>query len=209
MIAAFTNYLISVIESSDGIELHQASYSESLIKQLRKFRDFEYQSRKQPYLLSDQNRSDNVNDVDRRSHHIWATRNGQIIGAMRATPAPYELMELAPSTLSISHDFSNYLEFSRLITRASDDVSALSRKLIACGCLYGVESHMDGVIAMCKPPQRRLFERFGLAAIPDYFVLPERNHGKYWVMNATWAAIAKVLPLLNQPLISQDLREPA
>jgi hypothetical protein len=201
---AFTKYLRDLIIDLPGVEICQASHSESLESALVQFREAEYQARELSYLLNKPSKSDNdFSAVDRRSLHIWAEKGERIIGAMRVTRAPFELSQLVPGSLLGRRNFENYVEFSRLLIGASDGVSALAKRLIASACLYGMETGASGVIAICRAPQRRLFERLGLSTMPESFVVPERQGGKYWLVHGSWSEITKTLSLHEEEVISQ------
>ncbi len=201
----FVNYLHGLINSQHQLTVFSKDYHSSPIAQLRDYRDMQYLIRGQSYLLHEQqSKSEQLTLADQRSQHIWIRREGHIVGAMRATPMPYELSFLAPSDFLQRYCPANYLEFGRLVTSAANDVAAISRTLIASACLHGVTHQFAGVVAMCKSPQRRLFERFGLTAVPEQFTVAERNDGKYWLLIASWADIINAIPAEEFALYNQE-----
>lgn len=192
----FVEYLRGLINSPGDFLLQQGDYKFAPMTEIVRFRDTHYGLHSQTYLLSEQQRHfEDMIGTDRRSHHLWVTRHGQIVGAMRATPAPYELAVLAPPDVWARCSYPKRLEFGRLVsTGTGEDVAVISKKLIAGACLFGVIHGFQGVIAMCKSPQRRLFERFGLSAVSPQFAVPERNEGQYWLVQASWQKIIDAIP---------------
>jgi hypothetical protein len=199
-ISSFERYLKNIIGAANNekIEVHHGTFSTSPMVNLIKFRDAQYQTRNLFHLLS--NQPDLTEDewkTDHRSLHFWATHNDEIIASMRATPSPYEIslynLEIPLDKLKLL----NRLEFSRLIGIQIKDLRVVTQSLIACACLIGVEAGFDGVVAMCRAPQRRLFEKFGLTAISAPIFVPKRRNAKYWLMNATWAEIATHMKISN------------
>lgn len=200
--STFIEYLRHLIDQRGDLLLLQGDYQSAPIVDIERYRDAYYSARNQPYLLSEQQRHcEDLSGAERRSQHFWVMWRGQIVGTMRATPAPHELCTLAPAEVLARGSFPQRLEFGRLVsTGTGEDVAAISKKLIAAACLFGVTHGHQGVIAMCKSPQRRLFERFGLSAVPPQFVVPERNEGHYWLVQASWQEIIDAIPAADYPV---------
>lgn len=186
------NFLDYVLSQKSNFNIHSASYAQAPMDEIRQYRDNQYLLREQHYLFNElQTKCEEQFQLDQRSHHFWVTKDGALVGCIRATPAPFELeMALAGTPLSFS-PFSDYIELSRLITSHNHEVSAFSIRLLACVALFSLKNQYSGFLAMCKAPQRRLFQRFGMKPLSnEYLTLPERNHGKYWFMAGNWNEIA-------------------
>lgn len=168
--------------------LHPASRA---MTEIHRLRAREYESRGASYLCAVTGETLLKNQVlDQRSLHLAVWRASTVIGALRLTTAPFELVT-ETSLSSVDDDYAHHMEFGRLVMTGDAGFRAPAEKLMASGCLMALDHGKAGVIAMCRPAQARLFERYGLARIVEQpLVLPQRDHGTYWLLASSWQSMA-------------------
>ncbi|QRX84054.1 GNAT family N-acetyltransferase [Glaciimonas sp. PAMC28666] len=172
-----------MLNETNEVIVKSANFTQAPIAEILSFRKKQYRNRRLDYLCEIGTvEEENESRVDQRSHHFWAEYNFEIIGSLRTTPHPFELTALAAAFSELATAYQSHLEFSRFVVRADTQNPILSKKLLENAFLYARQQYL-GVIAVCRTPQRRLFERFGLRAIHQTAItLPKRNNGDYWIL---------------------------
>jgi hypothetical protein len=168
--------------------VHPASRA---MAEIHRLRNREYEIRGASYLHTAIGENLRKNQAfDQRSEHLAVWRTSTLIGALRLTAAPFELV--AETGLSSLEDgYVHHMEFGRLVMTGDAGFRTPAEKLMASGCLRALDHGKAGVVAMCRPVQARLFERYGLARIVEQpLVLPLRDHGTYWLLASSWQSMA-------------------
>lgn len=170
--------------------LSASTLPEAFREQLRAFWVQQYRQQT-PYLLSEeQQRLEERMQLDARSTHFVALKGEQLIATLRVTPFPFELAELTPELAQAALPFIRFAEFSRLVCEQSARGALLGTRLMGEACLWALEQDFEGVIALCKPSRKPLFERYGLSPQEGRtFHVPSRENGTYSLMAGRWPDI--------------------
>jgi hypothetical protein len=142
-----------------------------------KFRSEQNQKRA-PYLEADfQITLEKRLQIDERSLHFAIENNGEIVACVRATPAPFELSELASEFAENAKKYEDYYEFGRLCTDTT-----LERKGFFAGLLVVRASHYlfsnehaKGILGICKLDRVSYMQKLGLHVNPESIRLIERK----------------------------------
>lgn len=170
--------------------LSTSTVPEAFQAQLHAFRVRQYEQQT-PYLLGEeQRRLEERMQLDERSTHFVALRGEQLLATLRVTPFPFELGELTPELAQVAPPFLRFAEFSRLVCESSARGALLGTRLMGEACLWAQAQGFEGVIALCKPDRRPLFERYGLSPQAGRtFHIPSREEGAYSLMAGRWPDI--------------------
>ncbi|QHC93106.1 hypothetical protein ACI514_25200 [Pseudomonas sp. M20] len=135
--------------------------------------------------------------ISSRSTHFLLYQRDQLTAVLRVTPSPFEWASLAHQYVSPTVALARHVEFSRLITHSQQHRPALTNVLLAAATEWAIDRGYQGVTALCRSPQRRLFQRFGLTPITSSSLhIEHRARGDYWLLSAQWR---EVLTALQQP----------
>lgn len=209
-LAAFNSHLkiISGVDAT-GLVVQVSTFESPVMAGIRELRMTEYRNRGVNYLYEAPADVQERNDaLDRRSRHLSVWSGGELMGAVRLTAAPFELVE-ETGTAWVHGEFGGHMEFGRLVMAGAANYRTAAEALTAAGCLSALEAGKQGVIAMCRPVQARLFERYGLKPITaSPAVLPQRNGGRYWLMAAAWADMAVPIARIAAQLADRIENQP-
>ena len=135
--------------------------------------------------------------ISSRSTHFLLYQRDQLTAVLRVTPSPFEWASLAHQYVSPTVALARHVEFSRLITHSQQHRPALTNVLLAAATEWAIDRGYQGVTALCRSPQRRLFQRFGLTPITSNSLhIEHRARGDYWLLSAQWR---QILTALQQP----------
>lgn len=95
--------------------------------------------------------------IDQKSYHVLCEDKGEIIGAIRLTPYPFDRV---PTDIR----FGEHLELSRLIVKKSGKKIG-KHLLIYTGLQTIINSDKKGFVAICKRPNYKIFKKFGLKKV--------------------------------------------
>jgi len=179
----FSTFITAVLNENDELRVKSSDFTEAPMAEIHSFRKKQYLERRLDYLceLSTEEKGCEY-CIDERSQHFWIEHNSEIVGSMQATPYPFELIGLGEYFSDLADAYQKHIEFGRFVIQAESKHRILTRKLLASAFIYATQQYL-GVIAACRTPQKRLFERFGLHAINQIpIILPERQNGAYWML---------------------------
>ena len=210
---------LSVIAGAEAssMRLESAPYEKAAMSAIHRLRAKVYESKGASYLCAVDGEAMLKNlALDERSFHLTVHRHAELIGALRLTVAPFELSR-ETGRQEIDHDYADHVEFGRLVMTRDASYRVSAEKLMAAGCLLALQKNKVGIVAMCRPVQARLFERYGLRRIiPSPITLPQRHNGSYWLLASTWQSmaepIARIAERIRNPLnaftptVSPDLK---
>ncbi|MFI8397816.1 hypothetical protein ACIGEI_24510 [Pseudomonas sp. NPDC078863] len=135
--------------------------------------------------------------ISSRSTHFLLYQRDQLTAVMRVTPSPFEWASLANQYVSPTVALARHVEFSRLITHSQQHRPVPTNALLAAATQWAIDRGYEGVTALCRSPQRRLFQRFGLTLITSNPLhIANRSRGDYWLLSAQWR---QILAALQQP----------
>ena len=126
------------------------------------YRNRHYLGRRQPYLTAVAASGKLAGDeIDMRSQHFWARHDDAIVGVVRGTAAPFEWEALVSGRLPKSAELTAHIELGRLVAPPFRGGMEVSLCLLAAACAFGIDAGFDGLIAICRSAQMRLFGRLG------------------------------------------------
>ena len=132
-----------------------------------------------------------------RSTHFLLYLHDRPMAVLRVTPAPFEWASLTQQHVSPTVALSRHVEFSRLISHSQNQFPMSVNGLLAAATEWAIRHGHDGVTALCRSPQRRFFQRFGLTPITtDALHIEHRKRGDYWLLSAQWQ---QIFAALQQP----------
>lgn len=135
--------------------------------------------------------------ISSRSTHFLLYQCEQLTAVLRVTPSPFEWASLTHQYVSPTVALARHVEFSRLITHSQQHRPVPINALLAAATEWAIDRGYQGVTALCRSPQRRLFQRFGLTPITsDSLHIEHRARGDYWLLSAQWR---QILTALQQP----------
>ncbi|MDP9712000.1 UNVERIFIED_ORG: hypothetical protein J2X80_004101 [Pseudomonas fluorescens] len=175
-------------------------------REFERFVSRHFRLRLQHYMLTPRARSLETRlAIISRSTHFLLYQHDRPTAVLRVTPAPFEWASLAQQQLSPATTLSRHVEFSRLISHSQTQFPMSINGLLAAATEWAVARGYEGVTALCRSPQRRLFQRFGLTPITtDALRIEQRQRGDYWLLSAQWQQILTALQqsahLLANPL---------
>ncbi|WP_339538818.1 hypothetical protein [Pseudomonas sp. RA_15y_Pfl2_54] len=132
-----------------------------------------------------------------RSTHFLLYQHEQLVAVLRVTPSPFEWASLTQQHVAPTMVLSRHVEFSRLITLSQNHLPVPINCLLAAATEWAITRGHEGVVALCRSPQRRLFQRFGLTPITSEALhIEQRARGDYWLLSAQWK---QVFAAVQQP----------
>ncbi|RYZ77695.1 MAG: hypothetical protein EOP06_30205, partial [Proteobacteria bacterium] len=139
---------------------------------------YEQFENKQSYMLDEpQQALERQLAVHERSAYFVAKRHGVIVGVLRLCPAPFEFQSLLSLDDKTWPDFSLHVEISRLVVSKKEARTSTSMLLVIEACIWAMSQGYAGIVALCRPTTRIIFERYGLAPVfPELFSIPMRNN---------------------------------
>ncbi|WP_277759975.1 hypothetical protein [Pseudomonas sp. A34-9] len=167
----------------------------------REFEQFigrQFRLRLKHYMLTSRARAlESRLAISSRSTHFLLYQRDQLTAVMRVTPSPFEWASLAHQHVSPTVALAQHVEFSRLITHSQQHRPVPINALLAAATEWAIDRDYQGVTALCRSPQRRLFQRFGLTPITSNSLhIEHRARGDYWLLSAQWR---QILTALQQP----------
>lgn len=201
----FRRDLALISADLDGLRVMCSRSGDTQMDAIQALRRNEYRKRGAAYLCEESGDFQRFNElIDERSLHLSVWRAQSLIGSMRITPSPFELSRETGMDF-IDQDYVHHMEFSRLIMTDEAGFRQPTEKLMAAACLKALDAGKVGLIAMCRPVQARLFERYGLMPItPQYLTLPQRGHGTYAVVAASWRTMFSHIGRVAQRVAAQQ-----
>lgn len=167
-------------------------------REFERFTGRQFRLRLQHYMLTSRARMlETKLAIPARSTHFLLYQHDQLSAVLRVTPTPFEWVALAHRHVSPTVALSRHVEFSRLITLSQNPLPVPVNSLLAAATEWSIKRGYEGVIALCRSPQRRLFQRFGLTPITSEALhIEQRARGDYWLLSAQWQ---QILAALQQP----------
>jgi hypothetical protein len=133
----FLDHIASVLIKHDGLVVKFSDYKNAPMEKIIQFRKRQYFARELDYLCSDVNEENECKyRIDERSQHFWIEINSEIVGTLRATPYPFELMEVGKYFREIGDAYQKHVEFGRLIIDSKRSKKVSAYKLMASAFLY-------------------------------------------------------------------------
>jgi hypothetical protein len=161
--------------------------------------------RRAPYLLSPALREgERRAGLDERGAHVVAWHQGRVVGAIRLTLAPYEFALSSGELAQAAEGLRDHVELSRFIVAPDLPRLSGSSLLLAAAVRGAVDLGARGLVALCRLPAVRLFQRSGMRPCDGReHVLRERGGQRYRLLHASWPDIAQAVlgpePLQPQP----------
>lgn len=167
-------------------------------QEFERFIGRQFRLRLQHYMLTSRARMlEKRLGITSRSTHFLLYQHDHLVAVLRVTPAPFEWASLAHRHVSPTMALSRHVEFSRLITHSRTHLPVPINCLLAAATAWAINHGYQGVTALCRTPQRRLFQRFGLTPITsDALQIEQRARGGYWLLSAQWQ---QILAAVQQP----------
>lgn len=167
-------------------------------REFERFIGRQFRLRLQHYMLTSRARLLETSlAITARSTHFLLYQQDQLMAVLRVTPSPFEWASLAHQHLSPTQALSRHVEFSRLITLSQGHLPVSVNCLLASATEWAIKRGYEGVTALCRSPQRRLFQRFGLTSITtDSLHIEQRARDDYWLLSAQWP---QILAAVQQP----------
>ncbi|MBC3206141.1 hypothetical protein HU755_05030 [Pseudomonas sp. SWRI111] len=168
-------------------------------REFERFVGRQFRLRLQHYMLTSRARALETSlAIVARSTHFLMYQRDQLVGVLRVTPSPFEWASLAQQYLSPTVALARHVEFSRLITHSQQHRSVPINGLLAVATEWAINRGYQGITALCRSPQRRMFQRFGLTPLPSTALhIEQRARGDYWLLAAQWR---EILAALQQPV---------
>lgn len=177
LVQLFIKIFVIKADNDYRYEVHEPkSLNPLLIQEIETFRARLYH-RKAPYLLSPtQNEIEKRLTLDERSYQVIARRktNGELVGALRLTPYPFEVTELSSIDFQ-KPEYLDKLEIGRLLTDPS--VRNVGKKIMILGGIHIVENtNFKGFLGVVRAEKIKYFKNFGMQVISDKINLKGRPH---------------------------------
>lgn len=167
-------------------------------------RNSQYEHRA-PYLLApDLRERERRAALDERGAHVVAWHQGKIVGAIRLTLAPYEFALSSGELERAGEALRGHVELSRFIVAPGLSRLPVSGLLLAAAVRGAVALSERGLVALCRLPAARLFQRSGMRPYDDrVHILQARGGQRYRLLHAGWSDIARAVidpePMQPQP----------
>jgi hypothetical protein len=144
--------------------------------------------------------------VHERSAYFVAKRHGAIVGVLRLCPAPFEFQSLLSLGDKTWPDFSLHVEISRLVVLKSEARTYTSMLLVIEACIWAMSQGYAGIVALCRPTTRIIFERYGLTPVfPELFSIPMRYNQQYSLMSSEWPQLISATTRAADAALSRKL----
>jgi len=126
---------------------------------------------------------------ERSTHFVLRDEAGNLAGAVRLCPAPFELTGLAPGLRSADSVFRDCLEIGRLVCdRRSGDALLALRLLTVAGEWAAAQPGCAGLIAVCTRLRVRVFRRYGMKPVNGTaYLLEDRPSVGYHLLHGALA----------------------
>lgn len=151
-----------------------------------------YSSSKQGYLNSPAHCVlDERMSLSQRSKVVIVQDDGcRLTSTVRITPHPHESKELVAHAIN-AESLSGHFELGRLVTWNDGAFRNVSTALaLGVALLHARSMGACGLVALVRPPQRRIFSKFGLRPIHSSPIkVPIRDDGSYWLLEASMDSI--------------------
>jgi hypothetical protein len=151
-----------------------------------------------PYLFSDFHMQlEKTLQIEERSFHLIAHKDGEIMGVMRVTPPPFEISQLGAELNHALEGFSNHLEVSRMVLSKEGRRNWVGVLLCFAVVKWGLQTGHDGLVALCRPANANRFSFLGFRSISnEEFVVSEREHGSYRLLASEWSSFTRKLGMV-------------
>lgn len=150
------------------LDLHQCSQSE--YEAIRTNRA-KYYKQHAPHLLTEDEQATEYS-VDQKSLIFYIQNGTEVLASLRITARPFELESMTHGHFDFSK-YDKYFEIGRLVTDPELDVltSALIIKYLMCtaGLKAFSELGAAGLVAICRPFRKSLFNKFGLSHLAEIY----------------------------------------
>lgn len=178
------------------------------VARVRQFRDAQYRARLSYLLSPEQLQLDWRLELDERSAHFHASREGQLVGSLRITPAPFEFQALASSLEAEAPRFQGYAEFSRLVVDPDARSPSVTPRLLIAACTWAMTEGYVGIVGLCRRAARTVFERYGLTAATEVqHHVPMRGPQPYTLMGGTWPRLIAASTRMSERLTRLRLND--
>ncbi|WP_156941214.1 hypothetical protein [Cobetia crustatorum] len=188
-IAVITQFSSSFPNQSDRKTVSFFGRSHPLYKDVLKMRD-EHHGAAKAYVMKHKNHDD---VIDSNSQHICLvdTQRDALMGCIRVTPGGLESRTLFDQNDKVSIPEGAIYEFSRLVTDPSAKRFAHGNLLMAAAARHVKANKGDGILALCKRSNMKIFKRFGLLPIHESTLQTEENMGELYMVYASMESIMK------------------
>lgn len=129
---------------------------------------------------------------DERSTHFYALdKKGEIAGALRLTPEPFEISTLTPELAVAASRYAQFFEISRYaVERKHADMA--ERLLFFAGVWILRKSTAAGVIALCSEKLKEYYRHhYGIKEedISESFLIPERKSAPHFIVKVEFSKL--------------------
>ncbi|WP_158773662.1 hypothetical protein [Cobetia sp. L2A1] len=161
-----------------------------LFKQVLKLRDAHHGASK-AYL---QKHKDHDDVIDSNSQHICLvdTQRDALMGSIRVTPGGLESRTLFDESEDVTIPEGSIYEFSRLVMDPSAKRFAHGNLLMAAAAKHVKAKDGDGILALCKRSNMKIFKRFGLLPLHESTLKTGHDKGELYMVYASMDSILKL-----------------
>lgn len=194
---------LATVEHSFGLHAKVLVPGESLLEEINeKLVDF-YRTSGRGYLNSDEHLAlDKQLGLRSRSKVVAVMDGGgRLVSTVRVTEHPFEGASLVPPETN-AQVFTGHVELSRLVSWYSDEYRTLSTALtLGTALLLARADGAHGLVALARPPQRRVFAKFGLKPThASPVAVSIRENGDYWFLEAPILSVVEASNVYAQQL---------
>jgi len=148
------------------------------------------QAKEAPYLQSPaQLEIEKSLRLDERSFHFYSLdEEGELVGALRLTPAPFELSALSPELATAAGRYAGFFEISRYVVEKNAKMA--ERLLLFSGAWLLRKTTAPGVIALCPEKLKEYYRyKYGILTenISEAFPISTRKSGAYFIVKAEFS----------------------
>jgi len=158
-----------------------------LFRHVRTLRE-DHHSASKAYLKK---HSDHDDVIDSNSQHICLmdTQHDTLLGSIRVTPGSLESLTLFDDSDAVSIPEGAIYEFSRLVMAPEAKRFAHGNLLMAAAARHVRSRKGDGILALFKRANMKIFKRFGLAPLHDATLRTDKNLGELYMVYASMETI--------------------
>lgn len=140
------------------------------------------------YLMKHQNHDD---VIDSNSQHICLidTQHDDLMGSIRVTKDSLEARTLFDENDNVNIPEGAIYEFSRLVTDPSAKRLAHGNLLMAAAAKHVKANDGDGILALCKRSNMKIFKRFGLHPIHESTLRTGEQMGELYMVYGSMISI--------------------